>query len=90
MDNDRGPWVEVGKDDEVRILTNNSNIKTLVPGKSDAQLAAEFKLQIVEAYEPILAVLGEITKAGFVAQIQVGPDAFGKPHISALQIYKNY
>ena len=90
MDNDRGPWIEVGKDDEVRILTNNSNITALVPGKSDAQLAAEFKLQIVEAYEPILAVLGEITKAGFVAQIQVGPDAFGKPHITVLQIYKNY
>ena len=68
----------------------DDNVAQLVPGKSDAQLAAEFKLQIVAAYEPILAVLGEITKAGFVAQIQVGPDAFGKPHISALQIYKNY
>ena len=66
------------------------NITQLVPGKSDAQLAAELTLKIVEAYEPILAVLNEVTKAGFVAQIQVGPDAFGKPHITALQIYKNY
>ena len=42
----------------------DNNVTQLVPGKSDAQLAAEFKLQIVAAYEPILAVLGEITKAG--------------------------
>ena len=68
----------------------DKNVAQLVPGKSDAQLADELKLKIVEAYEPILAVLNEVTKAGFVAQIQVGPDAFGKPHITALQIYKNY
>ena len=68
----------------------DNNVTQLIPGKSDAQLADELKLKIVEAYEPILAVLNEVTKAGFVAQIQVGPDAFGKPHITALQIYKNY
>ena len=68
----------------------DNNVTQLVPGKSDAESAAELKLKIVEAYEPILAVLNEVTKAGFVAQIQVGPDAFGKPHITVLQIYKNY
>ena len=76
--------------DEEKMEWLKNNVTQLVPGKSDAELAAELKLKIVEAYEPILAVLNEVTKAGFVAQIQVGPDAFGKPHITALQIYKNY
>ena len=76
--------------DEEKMEWLKNNVTQLVPSKSDAQLAAELKLKIVEAYEPILAVLNEVTKAGFVAQIQVGPDAFGKPHITVLQIYKNY
>jgi hypothetical protein len=67
----------------------NEPIK-IVPGKSDKELAEEFKLKIVEAYKPLLSVLDDLTQAGFQANIQCSLNAFGKMHISVLSIHKQF
>lgn len=67
-----------------------NNITTLVPTKSDQELANEFKSRIAEAHEPLLKLLDEIDKAGFYASVGVGKNAFGKYQIMQLQLVKNF
>ena len=60
----------------------------LVPNKPDAELAAEFKKEIVEAAEPLLAVLEKINKAGFQANLGFAMNPIGKMTLNQLQILK--
>jgi hypothetical protein len=50
---------------------------SLVPGKTDAEYAKELKEKIIEVYKPLLEVLTQANKDGFVVQCDVGPGAFG-------------
>lgn len=68
---------------------DNNPIK-LVPTKSDADLAAELKQEIIEAYKPALAALEKASKAGFVVQVSSGMNCFGQMIITQLTIAKHY
>ena len=68
---------------------NNDTIK-LVPTKSDADLAAELKQEIIEAYKPVLAVLEKANKAGFIVQVNCGMNCFGQMVINELIISKRF
>lgn len=65
-------------------------VATLVPTNPDAELAAEFKKRLVETYEPILGLLGEINAAGFDVQITTGMGPLGKHVIAQLVIMKKF
>lgn len=64
------------------------NITKLVPTKSDAELAQEFKEKVAQVYEPLLALLNEYDKHGLNMQAGVGKNAFGKYQITQLQVVK--
>ena len=62
----------------------------LVPNRPDAELAAEFKKELLEACEPALLTLEKINKAGFQANIGFGMSPIGKMILTNLQIVKVY
>ena len=66
----------------------NDDTIRLVPTKSDVDLAAELKQEIIEAYKPALAVLEKASKAGFIVQVGCGMDCFGQMVINELIISK--
>ena len=68
---------------------NNDTIR-LVPTKSDVDLAAELKQEIIEAYKPVLAVLEKANKAGFIVQVNCGMNCFGQMVIDELIISKRF
>ena len=68
---------------------DNSPVQ-LVPTKSDADLAAEFKEKVIKAYEPLIEVLNEYDKHGLNMQCSVGKNAFNKYQIVQLAVVKQY
>jgi hypothetical protein len=50
-------------------MASESNVATLVPTKSDADVATEFKRRAIELYEPVLQLLNEAHAAGFEISI---------------------
>ena len=62
----------------------------LIPTKSDVDLAAELKQEIIEAYKPVLAVLEKANKAGFIVQVNCGINCFGQMIINELIISKRF
>ncbi len=67
-------------------LGGQHSIVNLVPTKSDADLALEFKDRIIEAYQPLLKILSELDKAGFNASVNVAKNGLGKIDIVGMQI----
>lgn len=67
---------------------NNGNVATLVPTKSDGDLAEEFKERVIEAYKPLIEICNEMDKHGFQMQAGIGKNAFGKYQIVQLSLVK--
>lgn len=65
-------------------------VAALVTTKSDAELAAEFKRRLVESHEPVLKLLGEISRAGFEVGLRTAPGPLGNWIIAELKISKVY
>ena len=72
------------------MLRAMNNAIKLVPTKSDADLAAELKQEIIEAYEPALAALEKASKAGFMVNMNCGKNFFGQMVINELIISKRF
>ncbi len=77
-------------DDKNEFAKPRPNITTLVPTKSDKELAEELKEKVAEAYKPFLELLNEYDKYGLNVQAGVGKNAFGKYAIVQLQVLKVY
>lgn len=60
----------------------------LVPGKSDAEMAVDFRKRIIELYEPLLELLTEANNKGFAINVGCGLDGLGRIAILQLQISK--
>ncbi len=69
---------------------NSENVVSLVPGKTDKELADEFKQRIVEAHEPLLKLFDEIKAAGFEPQVMCAPGPLGKHVITSLMLVKKF
>ena len=65
-------------------------IATLVPGKSDAEIASDFRYRFIEVHKPILELLGEIDRAGFEVSSQIGKNGLGEMALNVLKIVKVY
>ncbi len=53
-------------------------IVSLVPGKTDAQLAAEYRAEITKAITPLLDIVQRAKDQGLFINWTVGPDNYGK------------
>lgn len=62
----------------------------VVQSGTEADRAAELKKRIIEVYGPVCQLFDEITAAGFVANVQVGPGPVGKFHVTNINIFKPY
>lgn len=60
----------------------------LVPGKTDQEIYDDLKKRVVDAYQPLLALCDEAQTHGFIIQVGIGPNAFGKFAIQNCQIMK--
>jgi hypothetical protein len=65
-------------------------VVTVVPGKSDAEKAAELKDRIVEALVPVMEILDEGYKHGLSISYSIGPSALGKATILQLNVTKTF
>ncbi len=66
------------------------NVVSIVPGKTDIELAAEFKQRIVDAHVPLLQLFDEIKAAGFEPQVMCAPGPLGKHVITNLMLVKKF
>lgn len=62
----------------------------IVPGKTDAEKAVEFKGRIVEALKPVMAIIDEAQREELNINYQIATDALGKATIVQLNITKTF
>ena len=67
----------------------NEKVMSLVPNKPDAEVAQEYKQRAMELYKPMLELLNEAHKNGFVINIQAGVTPMGI-QITNLQVLKSF
>lgn len=73
------------------MLKPEDRITRLVPGKSDADRAAEIKQRAHVAMAPVLALIDEAAAAGFLLRWQgITPNAFGKHELVDLHLLKKF
>jgi hypothetical protein len=66
-------------------------VAQLVPTKSDADRAGDLKAQLHAAWLPILALMDEAAKAGFLVRwAAVQPNLFGKHELIDLHLVKRF
>lgn len=65
-------------------------IVELVPGQTDAEIAADLKARNIEAWKPILLLMEEAHKKGFRVQINAGLNELGQAFIHNIEIIKMY
>ena len=86
---------------ETRVDANNAEpftdyggvgrVAQLVPGKTDADRAAEIKQRAQAAWAPILALMDEAAATGFLLRWQgITPNAFGKHELVDLHLLKKF
>ena len=61
---------------------------TLVPTKSDKDLADEYRQRLREAFRPILDIMDEASKNGLLVGFNIARDPFGKAIIQEIQVNK--
>lgn len=71
-------------------LIMSDNTISLVPGRTDKDLADDLRAKLIEAMKPVLAVLDDAKAAGFVVGFACGVDFLGKSVMTQLTIAKNY
>ena len=71
-------------------MSSDSKVATLVPTKSDAEVAAELKKRAIEVYEPVLQLLNEANDAGFEISSSSNLAPIGKHMITVLRVAKAY
>lgn len=60
----------------------------LLTNKTDKDLAEEFRQKLVEAYKPVCDLFDQAIAAGFLLNVNLGPNAFGKHQIQSFMIAK--
>lgn len=93
----RKPFNELPEDEQVQEMgkaapryQSPQSIAQLVPNKTDADYAAELRQRVIEAYQPLFALLEEADKRGFNINSTVGKDFMGKFTFAQLQVMKVY
>lgn len=59
---------------------------SLVPGKTDADLAAEYRKRFAEAIKPVLALVDEASRQGLLLGFEFRRDAFGSCKCPEIQV----
>lgn len=67
-----------------------SNVASLVPTKSDKEIADNIRSELIAAYKPIVEILTDAKKAGFDVMISTGADGFMQVHLMEIKIVKNF
>lgn len=62
----------------------------LVPSKTDAEMASEFKQRIVQALRPVMDILDEAHAKGLTISYAIQPSAIGKTMIIQLSVTKTF
>ena len=62
----------------------------LVPGRPDAEVAADLKNRMQAALIPVLTLMDEATAGGFIAQFQLGMGTFGKNVVQGITLSKQF
>lgn len=67
-----------------------NNLATLVPTKSDVELAEQHKQAIVEASQELIKAMTAAKRDGFITQINFGEDAFKNIIIHQFLLLKQF
>ncbi len=69
-------------------MIDDNNIVTLAPSGTDAEYAAELKLEVIKLYQPLLKLLTEANNKGFTVNVGCGIGPLGDYVIAQLSINK--
>jgi len=70
-------------------MTDN-NVLNVVPGKSDADVAADIKAAMLEALKPVCKAIDDAKTKGFVVTFNLGPDYAGHHVVALLTVAKHF
>lgn len=73
-----------------KLREDENKIHTLVPTKSDKDVANELRDKLIQVYRPVLDILTEAKKAGFDVSVTTGADGFNIVRLMNIQIVKQY
>ena len=59
---------------------------TVVPGKTDRELAEDFRSRVRDALQPVLAIMDEVNAAGLVIGWRVERNAFGRNAVTVIEV----
>jgi hypothetical protein len=63
---------------------------TLLTNRTDKEIAAEIKGELIDAFDPILKILDKAKAAGFNVSFSIGPNAFNKMSIANMSFHKEF
>jgi hypothetical protein len=69
-------------------MDENDNVARLVPAKTDAEKAAEYKRKLADAMTPVCALMTEAKREGLTLAFGMAHDAMGRYFVASLQITK--
>lgn len=65
-----------------------SNIATLVPMKTDADLAAAFRAELAPLMDQVCDILNRARKEGLILNFNVAPDQFGRVRVAEVSVVR--
>ena len=64
------------------------NLTLLTPGKTDTELAAEFRAKLRPLLEETLGVLNNASKSGLQVNFQFGRDVYGRHMVVSIDVVR--
>lgn len=70
-------------------MADETSTLMLVPGKTDQELAADFRTRIREALVPVISIMDQANAAGMLIGWRIERNAFGKNFLLLIEINKS-
>jgi hypothetical protein len=74
--------------DEIRRASEKFNVTTIVPGLTDAELAADLRRRTEAALAPVMEIMNEASRHGLVLGWGINRDQFGRNRIEQITVFK--
>jgi hypothetical protein len=69
-------------------MIGSENIATIVPGRSDADIASDLRKRLEAALGQVISLMDEGDSSGLHVSFQLGRNNFGMNHINELSIVR--
>lgn len=81
---------DVGDKVVAQMVLPSAQVATLVPTRSDHEVADDIKRRLREALVPVLALMDEARAAGFIPHFSVGTNQLGRSAVTDVKLVREY